>query len=65
MVENGKNLRAWQVECLQKQLEYIESYVTAFETALTFGKFMVIGISYVTLLAFVTTGVAIASFVLL
>lgn len=32
---------------------------------LTFGKFMVIGISYVTLLAFVTTGVAIASFVLL
>jgi len=32
---------------------------------LTLGKFFVIGISYVTLLAFVTTGVAIASFVLL
>ena len=33
--------------------------------ALTVGKFFVIGISYVTLLAFVTTVVAIASFVLL
>jgi hypothetical protein len=33
--------------------------------ALTLGKFFVIGISYVTLLAFVTTVVAIASFVLL
>lgn len=32
---------------------------------LTLGKYFVIGISYVTLLAFVTTGVAIASFVLL
>jgi len=32
---------------------------------LTIGKFFVIGLSYVTLLAFVTTGVAIASFVLL
>jgi hypothetical protein len=32
---------------------------------LTLGKFFVIGISYVTLLGFVTTGVAIASFVLL
>jgi hypothetical protein len=32
---------------------------------LTLGKCFVIGISYVTLLAFVTTGVAIASFVLL
>jgi len=32
---------------------------------LTLGKYLVIGISYVTLLAFVTTGVAIASFVLL
>ena len=32
---------------------------------LTMGKFFVIGISYVTLLALVTTGVAIASFVLL
>jgi hypothetical protein len=32
---------------------------------LTLGKFSVIGISYVTLLAFVTVGVAIASFVLL
>jgi hypothetical protein len=32
---------------------------------LTVGKFFVIGISYVTLLSFVTVGVAIASFVLL
>jgi hypothetical protein len=32
---------------------------------LTLGKFFVVGVSYVTLLAFVTTGVAIASFVLL
>jgi hypothetical protein len=32
---------------------------------LTLGKFFVIGISYVTLLSLVTTGVAITSFVLL
>jgi hypothetical protein len=32
---------------------------------LTLGKYLVIGISYLTLLSLVTTGVAIASFVLL